>query len=394
MSSLDQRPPLRPPLPPLSLYIHIPWCVRKCPYCDFNSHQSDSIPEQDYVASLLEDLNQDLGFVQGRKLASIFIGGGTPSLFSEKGIETLVKGVADKLDFEDSIEITLEANPGTAEAQRFRGYCDAGINRLSIGAQSFHDLQLQELGRIHSRDQAVAAIELAQQVGFDNINIDLMHGLPKQDTQSALSDIQQALDLDVSHISWYQLTIEPNTEFYNKPPLLPDEDRLDDIQQAGLSLLESHGFRQYEVSAYTKDKLHSKHNLNYWQFGDYLGIGAGAHSKVSSFNADSETLEISRYWKRRQPNQYLECQNQFVAGSRILDRRDIVGEFMMNSLRLNAGFSFQNFETTTGLSRSTIGASLKKLREKELLDIGEKGAAVTTLGQRFLDTVLGEFFAD
>lgn len=383
-----------PTLPPLSLYIHIPWCVRKCPYCDFNSHQSDNIPEQNYIDSLLQDLERDLPLSQGRKLCSIFIGGGTPSLFSSDAIDALLKGIGRKLAFTDTIEITMEANPGTAEAQRFQAYRQSGINRLSIGVQSFDDDKLQELGRIHSGAQATAAVEMARAAGFDNINIDLMHGLPEQSSEDAQNDIRLAMELGPQHISWYRLTIEANTEFFKRPPTLPDENQLDDIQQAGLKLLASNNYKQYEVSAYAQPGFQSLHNNNYWSFGDYLGIGAGAHSKITQIDADSGNLSINRYWKRRQPEQYLTKDGKFIAGSRLLSREDIISEFMMNSLRLNSGFSFSNFKKITGLSTDLITDKIQLLQERQLLVNDGKLVSTTDLGQRFLDTVLEEFIAN
>lgn len=379
-------------LPALSLYIHIPWCARKCPYCDFNSHQSDAIPEQSYTAALLQDLELDLALSQGRKLSSIFIGGGTPSLFSANAIDTLLKGVASKLEFSETIEITMEANPGSAEAQRFDGYRKAGVNRLSIGVQSFADDKLKELGRIHSGAKAIAAVDMARAAGFDNINLDLMHGLPKQSSEDAQQDIHQAIELNAQHISWYQLTIEANTEFFKRPPTLPDEDHLEDIQQAGLKLLASNNYKQYEVSAYAQPGCQSKHNNNYWSFGDYLGIGAGAHSKITQIDPAGGNLQINRHWKRRQPEQYLTDDGKFIAGSRLLDREEKISEFMMNSLRLNGGFSFVNFENTTGLSADMIDVQIQRLKERQLVLNDGAQVSTTALGQRFLNTVLEEFF--
>jgi len=377
-------------LPLLSLYIHIPWCVRKCPYCDFNSHEAESIPEQQYIDALLLDLELDLELAQGRELHSIFIGGGTPSLFSANAINKLLCGINTKLSFAKDIEITMEANPGTAEAVRFKAYQVAGINRLSIGVQSFDDKHLKKLGRIHSAKQAISAVEMAQSAGFDNVNIDLMHGLPQQTAAEACSDIQQAIALQPQHISWYQLTIEPNTQFYNKPPQLPTEGVLDSTQRAGVELLEKNQFLQYEISAYTKDHKRSLHNLNYWRFGDYLGIGAGAHSKITT----ASTGSIDRYWKRRQPEHYLNNHDKFIAGTRVLNQEDLVMEYMMNSLRLNEGFTFSQFEQHTGLPRDIIASQLLKLQQRELIAIQEERIATTTLGQRFLDSVLQEFFPD
>ncbi|HMY82651.1 MAG TPA: radical SAM family heme chaperone HemW, partial [Agitococcus sp.] len=286
-------------LPPLSLYIHVPWCVRKCPYCDFNSHTSpQSLPEKAYVAALIADLQADLAWVQGRKIGSVFIGGGTPSLFSGQTYQDLFTQLRQHLDFSSDCEVTLEANPATVEHDNFEGYLVAGINRLSLGVQSFNPTHLQTLGRIHSQQDAFNAIQLAKTAGFSNFNLDLMHGLPQQDLSQALEDIDYALSFKPTHLSWYQLTIEPNTAFYRQPPALPDDDILWAIQEAGQQKLAQAGFQQYEVSAYSQQRP-SKHNLNYWQFGDYLAIGAGAHGKVTTPEG------IFRYRKTRLPKDYL-----------------------------------------------------------------------------------------
>ncbi len=268
-------------LPPLGLYIHLPWCERKCPYCDFNSHESSHIPEQRYVEALLADLATDLPLVQGREVDTLFIGGGTPSLFSAAAIAQLLAGIASRVALADSLEATMEANPGSAEADKFAGFAQAGINRLSLGIQSFDDKRLQALGRIHNSDQAHAAIELARTSGFDSFNLDLMHGLPGQSRAGALADLRHAITYQPPHLSWYQLTIEPNTVFHKRPPLLPVEDTLADIQDDGEHLLASEGYNQYEVSAYSTQGFECRHNANYWSFGDYLGIGAGAHGKIT-----------------------------------------------------------------------------------------------------------------
>ena len=269
-------------LPPLSLYIHIPWCVRKCPYCDFNSHRSpDDLPEDDYVDALLEDLESDRVHAQGRPLRSIFIGGGTPSLFSPRAYQRLLAGIRHAVPFDDNLEITLEANPGTFEQEKFSAYRAAGINRLSIGIQSFNPLHLQALGRIHDDTEALRAAAIARRAGFDNLNLDLMFGLPGQSRREALDDLRRAADCAPAHLSWYQLTIEPNTEFYRRPPPLPGDDALAAMQEEGQALLARAGYRQYEISAYSQPGRACAHNLNYWTFGDYLGIGAGAHGKLT-----------------------------------------------------------------------------------------------------------------
>ena len=292
---MTSKPSLDSSLPPLSLYVHIPWCVRKCPYCDFNSHAAGpEIPEQAYIQRLISDLEQDLPLAQGRKLTSIFFGGGTPSLFSAEGIGRIITAAEERVGFEEEIEITLEANPGTVEQAKFSGFRSAGINRLSIGIQSFNDSHLSKLGRIHSGEQALAAVGTARRAGFENFNLDLMHGLSGQTLDEARRDIQLATDQGANHISWYQLTIEPNTEFYSRPPRLPEEEVLADIQQMGMELLQDRGYSQYEVSAYARNGESSRHNLNYWQFGDYLGIGAGAHGKISQSRNSSCGLFAAR----------------------------------------------------------------------------------------------------
>ncbi|MEC9482594.1 MAG: radical SAM family heme chaperone HemW, partial [Halomonas sp.] len=307
-------------LPPLSLYVHVPWCVRKCPYCDFNSHgvgRSAELPEDGYLTALLADLDADLALAGQRELTSVFIGGGTPSLMSADFYGRFFAALNERLALSRDCEITLEANPGTVEQRRFAGYREAGINRLSIGVQSFQPAQLEALGRIHSGTEAERAVTSARCAGFDNINLDLMHGLPGQDVAQAIDDLEQALALSPEHLSWYQLTLEPNTEFHSQPPRLPEDDTLWDIQDAGHQRLEQAGYNRYEISAYARPGRRSRHNLNYWRFGDYLGIGAGAHGKLSRPGA-SGTLDIERRWKSRQPDAYLRRLDDprgFVAGS-------------------------------------------------------------------------------
>lgn len=373
-------------LPPLSLYIHIPWCVRKCPYCDFNSHTTNDIPEDEYVNALIEDLGQELPFVQQRSLTSIFFGGGTPSLFSTRAIADILEAVEKSIPFSSDIEITLEANPGTTEREKFAGYRSAGVNRLSIGVQSFNNDHLQTLGRIHNSEDAIAAINNARQVGFDNFNIDLMHGLPAQSPDNALADLQQAIDLEPTHLSWYQLTIEPNTAFYNAPPTLPEDDQLGDIQLAGESFLQQHGFDQYEVSAYSRLRP-SLHNLNYWQFGDYIGIGAGAHGKLTQLTDGT----IQRRWKTRVPKDYLNADKLFLAGQRKLTTDELPLEFAMNALRLNQGFSIQQFEQRTGLPVTVIQPAIQQLTAKGLMETTGSQISTTALGRRFLNTILEAF---
>jgi oxygen-independent coproporphyrinogen-3 oxidase len=375
-------------LPPLGLYIHLPWCERKCPYCDFNSHESRSIPEERYVRTLLQDLRDDLPLLQGRTIDTLFIGGGTPSLFSANAIRQLLQGIAALVPLASTLEATMEANPGSAEADKFRAFREAGINRLSLGVQSFDDAQLQALGRVHSRDQALAAIEFVHAAGFDSFNLDLMHGLPGQTLRGAESDLLTAISCAPAHLSWYQLTIEPNTVFHKRPPQLPVEDELADIQQHGEQLLANKGYAQYEVSAYSKPGFNCRHNRNYWLFGDYLGIGAGAHGKISF--ADGR---IHRCSKRRQPQDYMAAvSGNFVGSSRTLARSDIVGEFMMNALRLNDGFTLPQFGVRTGLHPESLAPQLQSLCERELLIRDGDVVRTSELGRRFLDDVVGAFF--
>jgi putative oxygen-independent coproporphyrinogen III oxidase len=370
------------------LYVHIPWCVRKCPYCDFNSHQQgDAVPEAAYVAALRQDLQQDQALAQGRPLQSIFFGGGTPSLFSGKAIGQIIECAEDLFGFDPNIEITLEANPGTAEHGNFRDLRAAGVNRLSLGIQSFHDEHLQTLGRIHGSTEAKRAFGYARDAGFENINLDLMHGLPNQSLQQAMEDLGQAFELGPEHISWYQLTIEPNTVFYNKPPQLPVDDTLADIQDAGHEQLHAHGYHQYEVSAYARTGKQSRHNRNYWEFGDYLAAGAGAHGKITRSAPD----EIQRYRKTRLPQDYLNKAKPFTAGTETIPADNLPLEFLMNALRLNDGFEKYVFEQRTGMLYSTIEEGVSTLEAKGLLQVDDARVRATDLGQRFLNEVLAEF---
>lgn len=374
---------------PLSLYIHLPWCEKKCPYCDFNSHEIQTLPEAQYVDTLLRDLEQDLPLAQGRVIDTLFIGGGTPSLFSEQEIARLLRGVGSLLELAPSLEATMEANPGSSEADKFAGFRAAGINRLSLGIQSFDDHCLQALGRVHNAEQAQAAIEHARAAGFDNFNIDLMHGLPGQSAGAAEIDLRTALACQPTHLSWYQLTIEPNTRFHKHPPLLPVEDELADIQQLGEALLAGAGFMQYEVSAYSKAHFRCRHNLNYWSFGDYLGIGAGAHAKVSYRDG-----RVLRYAKTRQPEAYMAAQaGSFTASRNLLTPADISGEFMLNALRLNEGFSREQFSARTGQDPAVLDATVRRFQSQGLLNEGQQ-IKTTDLGRRFLDTVVAGFFPD
>ena len=375
-------------LPPLSLYIHIPWCVRKCPYCDFNSHQSPiSIPEQAYVRALIKDLDHDLPWVQGRKLHSIFFGGGTPSLFSAASIEKILHAVQQRIGFSEATEITLEANPGTAEQQKFADFKTAGINRLSLGIQSFDKNHLKTLGRIHDGEQARWAIDMALHGGFKYLNVDLMHGLPNQHADQALNDLEIAISSGSTHISWYQLTIEPNTEFYSKPPPLPADDQLAEIQQLGQTALLQAGFEQYEVSAFALGDVACRHNINYWQFGDYLGIGAGAHGKISL----SDKNQIIRSSKTRQPKHYLATIDAAKVVSKAIDPSDLPLEFMMNGLRLKSGIPADFFPTRTGLSKDSISSQVAELRAQGLLEQSDTSCCASELGYRFLNSLLQRF---
>ncbi|KIP97438.1 MULTISPECIES: radical SAM family heme chaperone HemW [Pseudomonas fluorescens group] len=380
------RAPL-PTLPPLALYIHIPWCVRKCPYCDFNSHTASPVlPEQEYVDALLADLDQDLHAVYGRELTSIFFGGGTPSLFSADALGRLLKGVEQRIPFADDIEITLEANPGTFEQEKFVAYRKLGINRLSIGIQSFQQEKLEALGRIHNGDEAVRAAGMARQAGFDNFNLDLMHGLPDQSLDDALSDLRQAIALKPTHISWYQLTLEPNTVFWNQPPVLPEDDTLWDIQEAGQALLAEHGYAQYEVSAYAQPDRPARHNLNYWSFGDFIGIGAGAHGKLSHPDG-----RIVRTWKTRLPKDYLNPAKSFQAGEKSLSNDEMPFEFLMNALRLTAGVESRLYPERTGLSLDSLAEGRREAEQSGLLQVEPSRLAATERGQLFLNDLLQQF---
>lgn len=350
---------------PLSLYIHVPWCERKCPYCDFNSHTADPvIPEKEYIQALLADLQHDLEWVQNREISSIFIGGGTPSLFSPESYQQLFEGLQKDLTFSRDIEITLEANPGSTEQQKFTEFHATGINRLSIGIQSFNDDMLSKLGRIHNSKEAIKAAEAAHYAGFTNFNLDLMFALPGQNSRLALKDLEYATSLEPSHLSWYQLTIEPNTLFHQHPPVLPQDDIAADIQSQGQDYLHNKQYDQYEISAYAKSAP-CRHNLNYWQFGDYLGLGAGAHSKLSNPVTDS----IIRKQRRRHPKDYIQQAHSLDVISQIrkLSESDRVLEFMMNALRLNNGTDYQQFEQRTGLDIDIIQDKLQLARDKQLM---------------------------
>ncbi|BCB09865.1 YggW family oxidoreductase [Vreelandella venusta] len=379
-------------LPPLSLYIHTPWCVRKCPYCDFNSHEpgSDELPEAAYLNALLNDLEGDLSLASEREIQTIFIGGGTPSLLSPAFYDQLFKEIRLRLPFSSTIEITLEANPGTTEQQRFIGYREAGINRLSLGVQSFRPEQLSALGRIHSGQEAVNAVRQAREAGFDNLNIDLMHGLPKQTPTQAMEDIEQALALEPEHLSWYQLTLEPNTAFFSHPPVLPEEEALWDIQEAGHQRLEQAGLRRYEISAYARAGQQSRHNINYWQFGDYLGIGAGAHGKLTTVDGQGQR-HIERRWKTRQPEAYLRRANDprgFVAGKQPIATQELPLEFAMNALRLTDGVTMDVWTAYTGQPQDVLLSRLQSAYEKGLLMEMPEKLRASPQGLLFLNELL------
>ncbi len=376
-------------LPPLALYIHIPWCVRKCPYCDFNSHTASPVlPEEEYVDALLADLDQDLHAVYGRELSSIFFGGGTPSLFSAAALGRLLKGVEQRIKFAADIEITLEANPGTFEQEKFTAYRALGINRLSIGIQSFQEQKLKALGRIHNGDEALRAAGMARQAGFDNFNLDLMHGLPDQSLDDALNDLRQAIALKPTHLSWYQLTLEPNTVFWNQPPALPEDDTLWDIQEAGQALLAEHGYAQYEVSAYAQAGRAARHNLNYWSFGDFIGIGAGAHGKLSHPDG-----RIVRTWKTRLPKDYLNPTKSFQAGEKALTNEELPFDFLMNALRLTAGVESRLYPERTGLSLESLAEGRLEAEQSGLLQVEPSRLAATERGQLFLNDLLQKFLS-
>ncbi len=375
-------------VPPLALYVHIPWCVQKCPYCDFNSHaQKQAIPEAEYVSALLDDLSADLAFVAGRTLSSIFIGGGTPSLFSAQAIGQLLAGIQERIPFDDNIEITLEANPGTVEAGRFAGYQSAGVNRFSIGVQSFNPLHLQKLGRIHDPAQAVAAAHQASELKLRSFNLDLMHGLPNQTLEQALDDLRQAIALAPPHLSWYQLTIEPNTAFGARPPRLPEDDTLWEIQERGHELLLEAGYRQYEISAYAKPGFECQHNLNYWRFGDYLGIGCGAHGKLT----DPHTGTIHRTVKIKHPKGYLDPARPYLDQRWQVQSDELPFEYFMNRFRLFEPCPKQEFMDRTGLPLTQIASRMQAAIQKELMADDGDVWRVTELGHRYLNVLLEGF---
>ena len=374
-------------LPPLSLYIHVPWCVRKCPYCDFNSHEArGTLPEDEYVAALLADLELALPQVWGRPVLTVFIGGGTPSLLSVAALDALLCGVRARLPLAADAEITLEANPGTAEAEKFKGFRAAGVNRLSLGIQSLNDRHLQALGRIHDAGEARRAAELALAT-FDNVNLDLMYGLPGQTLAEAETDIAALIALGAPHVSAYHLTIEPNTYFHRYPPAVPDDDDAAAMQSAVEARLAEAGYGHYETSAFARAGRQGRHNLNYWSFGDYLGIGAGAHGKISLKN------KVLRQSRQRQPKAYLAQAGtaEVIGEQREVAAGELPGEFMMNALRLNAGFELELFPARTGLNLAGILPQLAAAEARGLLTRDHRRATPTPLGRRFLNDLIGLF---
>jgi oxygen-independent coproporphyrinogen-3 oxidase len=372
-------------LPPLSLYVHLPWCVKKCPYCDFNSHERQGdLPYREYIAALIRDLEAMLPSVWGRRIHSIFMGGGTPSLFPAERIDALLSAVRARLPLEPDAEITMEANPGTVEAGRFRGYRDAGVNRLSLGVQSFDDAMLKALGRIHSADEARRAIGMAMDT-FGNVNIDLMYGLPGQTLAMARADIEEGARFGTPHFSAYQLTIEPNTVFFSHPPKLPGHDASADMQVMIEETLGAAGFEHYETSAFARPGRRCRHNLNYWEFGDYLGIGAGAHGKISF--AD----KVTRHEQIKQPREYLASASPVE--NRVIPARELPFEFMLNALRMVEGFKTGLYSERTGLPAATIETGLSAAEMKGLIGRSEKHIQPTEQGRRFLNDLVGLFLA-
>ena len=378
---------------PLALYVHIPWCARKCPYCDFNSHEARGpLPERAYVDALLADLEQDLPRVWGRRIDSLFIGGGTPSLFSAEALDRLLSGLRARLPLRPDLEITLEANPGTVERSKFAEFREIGINRLSIGVQSFDDGHLHALGRIHDRRAAIAAAEAAHAAGLDNFNLDLMFGLPGQTVEQALSDIACALALQPAHLSYYQLTLEPNTRFYRSPPLLPDDETIDVIQDRAQEELARHGYPRYEVSAYARADRRCRHNLNYWEFGDYLGIGAGAHGKLT----DPAAGQIQRLWKVKHPRDYLARAGTpaGVGGDAPVREAELPLEFLMNALRLVEGVPAALFGERAGLPLAALEPGWSQARARGLLENDPERLQASELGLRFLNDLLQAFIPE
>ncbi|KRG66814.1 coproporphyrinogen III oxidase [Stenotrophomonas terrae] len=377
--------------PPLALYVHLPWCVRKCPYCDFNSHAGKGeLPFDAYIDALIRDLDQDLPLVWGRVVSSVFFGGGTPSLFPPEAIDRFLQQASARLRFAPNLEVTLETNPGTAEHGRFDRYRAAGVNRISFGIQTFNDEALQRLGRIHDSNEAERAVKLAQDAGYNNFNIDLMYALPQQTLAQAEYDLERAFALDPTHISHYQLTLEPNTVFFARPPQgIPDEDSAWDIQEHCQALLAERGYGQYEVSAYARDGWQCQHNLNYWRFGDYLGIGAGAHGKISS-GAEQHVL---RRWKHKHPQIFMDTAGSLasIGGDEVIGAERLPFEYMLNLLRLHEGFNLRDFEARTGLARSVLLPSLTVAVERGWITNSGEQWIPTELGRRFTNDVVELF---
>ena len=372
-------------LPPLAVYAHIPWCVRKCPYCDFNSHErAGELPEREYVDALVADLEGLLPSVWGRRTASVFIGGGTPSLFSPEAIDRLLSELRARLPLEPDAEITLEANPGTAEAARFRSYREAGVNRLSLGVQSLDDRMLAALGRIHSADEARRAVAWALEQ-FGNVNVDLMYGLPGQSPEQARADIEEVVSFGVQHVSAYQLMIEPNTVFWSKRPRLPAHDACADMQLAAEAALAARGYEHYETSAFAVPDRRSRHNLNYWEFGDYLGLGAGAHGKLSFGD------RITRHERIKQPREYLQAKGCSIAQEKVVPAAELPFEFMLNALRLTGGFPLALFRERTGLPPAALEPALSRAEERGYVERDWQRVLPTERGQRFLNEVVGLF---
>ena len=375
--------------PPLSLYIHIPWCVQKCPYCDFNSHGLKSdLPEKEYVAHLLDDLAIDAKRVGNRQVETIFIGGGTPSLFSADAMAAILEGVKARINLAPNAEITMEANPGTVEAGKFAGFYQAGVNRISVGIQSFQPHHLKVLGRIHNEFQAENAVKQAHSAGLPTFNLDLMHGLPEQSVENAMGDLQQGIALNPYHLSWYQLTIEPNTPFYSRPPALPDDDILWEIQQRGHEILEAAGYHQYEISGYAKHGHQCQHNLNYWRFGDYLGIGCGAHGKIT----DAKKGTIHRTVKVKHPRGYMEISRPYLDTQTQVAEDDLPFEFFMNRFRLVEPCPIDDFSSFTGLTLpKDVDTALADAQQQGLLRLSPSHWQVTDKGRRYLNSLLSCF---
>ncbi|NEV61267.1 radical SAM family heme chaperone HemW [Thiorhodococcus minor] len=385
---------LRLPAPPLSLYVHMPWCIRKCPYCDFNSHAlAETAPFDRYVERLIADLDADLArFGVSGPLQSIFIGGGTPSLFPGAAIHRLMDGIAARVELAGDVEVTLEANPGAAEAGRFAAYRGAGVNRLSIGIQSLSATQLEHLGRVHDPSEARAAVRMARSAGFDNLNLDLMFGLPDQSLQTAAEDLEALIALEPEHLSYYQLTLEPNTSFHARPPRMPDPDLVADMGEQGETILGTAGYGRYEVSAYSQPGRRCRHNLGYWQFGDYLGIGAGAHGKLTTTGQAEDGFRIQRMAKHRHPDAYLErSPRALLSGLRDLRDTDLVLEFALNALRLTSGCERSLFSAMTGRPWTLMEPHVAEGIRRGLLQEDEERLLPTDLGRDFLDDLVALF---